>query len=173
MIGLFLLAGLLGGWVLNWRPLSRLGGWLPKGMADAIDQTETEIATFCHQRPKALALAAVYSALNWLLLAAEYYLMVRFLGIPASPIEGLIMLTVFRLALLMPIPAGLGAVEGGHVWILSLLGLPLAAELALSLSLLIRLRDIVITLVGLWSAGSPHLPSPEGGGANSPPLGRG
>ena len=153
LFGVSLLATLLGGWILDYRPLTWLSQRLPERMRGAIIETEKEIAAFCHAQPKALAWASLYSALNWVLLAFEYFLMARFLGILISPVEGLIMLTVFRLALLMPIPAGLGAVEGGHVWILGLLGIPMAAELALSLSLLIRLRDIIITLVGLSFAG--------------------
>ncbi len=151
--GVCALVGLLGGWVFNRRPLSRLGQLLPNRWANPIIETETVIAEFCHNRPKQLLWASLFSAVNWLLLAFEYGLMARFLGIPVVPVQALIMLTVFRLALLMPIPGGLGAVEGGHIWILETMGIPMGAELAISFSLLIRLRDIVLTFVGLWWAG--------------------
>lgn len=154
VMGVLALTGLLGGWVLNRRPLSRLSQWLPGRWSNPIIETEEVIADFCHARPQQLLWASLFSAANWLLLAFEYGLMARFLGIPVSPTQVLIMLTVFRLALLMPIPGGLGAVEGGHIWILDTLGVPMGAELAISFSLLIRLRDILLTFVGLWWAGT-------------------
>ena len=71
LFGLLLLAGLLGGWVFDYRPLNWLSQRLPSRWREAIDQTEAEIAAFCSSQPKALAVAAFYSALNWILLAAE------------------------------------------------------------------------------------------------------
>ena len=156
-----LLLALLWGWVYDRRPLTHLSHWLPEKWGASIGRTEDEIARFCSQQPAQLGWAALMSALNWLLLAAEYFLMARFLGIPINGTQALIMLTVFRIALLLPIPAGLGAVEGGHVWILESLGIGAGAELALSLSLLIRLRDICIAGVGLWLAGSYWVKKPQ------------
>ncbi len=154
LMGVLALAGLLGGWVFNRRPLSRLAHRLPSRWSNPINETENVIADFCHNRPRALLWASLFSAANWLLLAVEYGMMAQFLGVPLSATQALIMLTVFRLALLMPIPGGLGAVEGGHIWIFEAMGIPMGAELAVSFSLLIRLRDILLTCVGLWWAGT-------------------
>lgn len=154
IIAFGLLTGLMLAWGTGKQPLGQfLGYWWPNGaLTHETLKTEAEIAIFCRQHPSAILTATGWAALNWVLLAFEYWLMARFLGINVSGVQGLMMLTVFRLALLMPIPAGLGAVEGGHVWILGALGFAPAIELALSLSLLIRFRDIVITGIGLWCA---------------------
>ncbi|MEM9778201.1 MAG: lysylphosphatidylglycerol synthase transmembrane domain-containing protein, partial [Chloroflexota bacterium] len=151
-----LLAALMLAWGTGRQPLGKIfGRWWPNWwLSQEIINTEAEIGAFCLNHPRAILVAAGWASLNWVLLAFEYWLMARFLGIEVSWVQGLMMLTVFRLALLMPIPAGLGAVEGGHVWILGAMGFTPAAELALSLSLLIRLRDIILTAVGLWWAGS-------------------
>lgn len=150
-----LLASLMAAWGLGRKPLSLIFGrmWPDRSFTTGLLQTEVEIATFCQDHPRAILAATGWASLNWILLAIEYWLMARFLGIDISWVQGLMMLTVFRLALLMPIPAGLGAVEGGHIWILGVMGFTPAAELALSLSLLIRFRDIVLTAIGLWWAG--------------------
>jgi uncharacterized membrane protein YbhN (UPF0104 family) len=61
------------------------------------------------------------------------------------------MLFAMRVAILFPMPAGLGVVEAGLALAATALGLSPAA--GLSMSLLIRLRDVTLGLVGLWLGG--------------------
>jgi uncharacterized membrane protein YbhN (UPF0104 family) len=83
----------------------------------------------------------------WLSLLGEYLLMVRFLGIPFDLVQGVIALTLAQLAFLVPLPGGLGALEASQVLAMQLFGL--SPALGLSLSLLIRARDVIFGGAGL------------------------
>ncbi len=81
----------------------------------------------------------------------EYWLTLYFLGLPLNLGSAIIALTAARLAFLTPLPAGLGALEAGQILAMQALGAP--AEVGLSASLLIRLRDLIIGGLGLWLVG--------------------
>jgi uncharacterized membrane protein YbhN (UPF0104 family) len=57
-------------------------------------------------------------------------------------------LTAARLAFLTPLPSGLGALEASQVLAMQALGLE--PTFGISISLLIRLRDILFGMVGFW-----------------------
>lgn len=116
------------------------------------DQVESEMVRLIGRDPGSIAASFIFSALSWAALAGEYYLMAFFLDLKLSPAESIAALTAARLAFLTPLPAGLGALEAGQVAALSVLGHPPAA--GLSLSLLIRARDLLFGAVGLMSGGS-------------------
>jgi uncharacterized membrane protein YbhN (UPF0104 family) len=63
-----------------------------------------------------------------------------------------LIMVAMRLAMLLPVPGGLGTIEGSVVWSFGLLGLPLAA--AGGLIALSRLRDAVMLLIGFVCMGS-------------------
>jgi uncharacterized membrane protein YbhN (UPF0104 family) len=63
----------------------------------------------------------------------------------------LVALTVARLAILFPLPGGLGVLEASQVFAMSTLGLEPA--IGLSAALLIRLRDVLLGGAGLWWGG--------------------
>jgi uncharacterized membrane protein YbhN (UPF0104 family) len=63
----------------------------------------------------------------------------------------LIALTAVRIAFLLPMPAGLGMLEAGQVLAMGLIGVNPA--LGVSLSLLIRIRDVIFGGLGLWLGG--------------------
>ncbi len=105
-------------------------------------------APLCRRSPRQMMFAAGLSAAIWLALVAEYWLMTRALGLQLSFTETIVLLTAARLAFLFPTPGGLGALEAGQVIAMEALGFDPA--LGLSLSLLIRARDILFGAVGLW-----------------------
>jgi uncharacterized membrane protein YbhN (UPF0104 family) len=80
-------------------------------------------------------------------MAAEYMLMLRYLGIQLSMGEALAAQTASLLGLLAPVPGGLGALEASQVLALGALGYPASA--AISLTLLMRLRDLLNGGLGL------------------------
>ena len=82
---------------------------------------------------------------------AEYSLALRVLGIQLEPAQVIIALTAARIAFLLPIPAGLGALEAGQVAAMQMLGVEPA--LGISISLLIRARDLSLGVLGLWLGG--------------------
>jgi uncharacterized membrane protein YbhN (UPF0104 family) len=91
------------------------------------------------------------SAVVWVALALEYWLALEFLGLPLSFWQVMSVMTAARLAILLPMPAGLGTLEAALVLVTEALGH--GAALGASLSLLIRARDLSFGLFGLWLGG--------------------
>ena len=112
---------------------------------------ESQVAEFCRENPRALLAAALLTVLLWGLMVFEFSLMLRFLGVQVSLMKVLIALTAVRIAFLLPLPAGLGMLEAGQVLAMGLIGVNPA--IGVSLSLLIRLRDITLGGLGLWLGG--------------------
>lgn len=145
--------------VALWRgrqPLTRLLGtvrfrWpeseLFEKVYTTVQQAEIQIGSFCREKAGVLALAILLSFVIWVALIGEYILLVRFLGIQLSPVQTVIALTLSRIAFLMPLPGGLGALEASQVWSMQIFGLDPA--LGITLSLVIRARDIISGGVGL------------------------
>ena len=117
----------------------------------AVADSEAQMNALCQQNPGALLGAVALSALGWALMIAEFYAMVSFLGAPLTLGQLIALLTAARVAYLLPLPGGLGTLEASQVWALELMGFNPA--IGLSLSLLIRLRDVSLGLLGLWWMG--------------------
>jgi len=96
-------------------------------------------------------LAIGVSLLSVLGIAIEYFLMVSFLGMKINAVQVFAALTAMQVAFLMPLPGGLGALEASQVFALGAFGQPPSA--AISLTLLMRARDILNGGVGLLLAG--------------------
>jgi glycosyltransferase 2 family protein len=109
---------------------------------------EDNVARFFHQHPGHLLLAVLASLFIWLAIILEFSLMLRFLGLHLSLPQVMLALTAARLAFLLPVPAGLGSLEAGQVLAMGLLGVNPAV--AISLSLVIRARDLFFGGAGLW-----------------------
>lgn len=92
-------------------------------------------------------LAAVLSLLGWAGLLGELYLILRFVGIEADLYSFLLILVAMRMALLLPMPGGVGTLEASVLWSFHTLNLPASA--ALGLIALMRTRDAIILLIGL------------------------
>ncbi|MEZ4594826.1 MAG: lysylphosphatidylglycerol synthase transmembrane domain-containing protein [Chloroflexota bacterium] len=126
--------------------LMKLGGW-----ETAVSASESQMNHLCQQNPRALLGAITFSALTWGVMIAEFYAMATFLGLSLSLAQLIALLTAARVAYLLPLPGGLGTLEASQVWALELMGFNPAA--GLGLSLLIRLRDVSLGLLGLWWLG--------------------
>jgi len=105
--------------------------------------TLVEVVT--KKRPS-LGLALALSLLGWAGMIAEFWLMLSFVGVEQELTTFLILFTVVRLAFLLPLPGGIGSVEGGLFWAFSAFALPMPA--AASLIALMRLRDVLVLLAG-------------------------
>lgn len=113
--------------------------------------SERMASAFCRKHVRAMLLAVGASLLSIIGIAIEYYLMVSFLGMSISVIQTFAALTAMQIAFLMPLPGGLGALEASQVFALGAFGQPASA--AISLTLLIRARDILNGGIGLLLAG--------------------
>lgn len=95
----------------------------------------------------ALINALILSLISWVVLIAELALVLNFMGVSFDPIGLVLILVAMRLALLLPIPGGVGTIEAAIFWSFQSLGLPASA--ALGVIALMRLRDAIVLLLGL------------------------
>jgi len=134
------------------QPFNSLTDYLPRKIAQSwiilsLRDVEEEMSVFCVDFPKTVLQATLVSLIVWLGMVFEYWLMTYFLGLRLSLMETVSALTAARLAFLTPLPGGLGALEASQVLAMQTLGLD--SSYGISISLLIRLRDIFFGLAGL------------------------
>ena len=102
-----------------------------------------------YRRPIPLLRGTALHLLSWMLGAIETWAVLNALGVPVTPLQAF---TIESLGMAgrsagFAIPAALGAQEGGFVLAAAALGLPVGP--ALALSLVKRMREILVGLVGL------------------------
>jgi uncharacterized membrane protein YbhN (UPF0104 family) len=117
----------------------------------AVAAAEEQIGLSCQQNPGPVLAASALAALNWAVMTLEYWLVLRFLGLPVSIVQAVAALTAARIAFLIPLPAGLGTLEASQVLAMTAFGF--GPALGLSASLIIRARDITVGSLGLLWAG--------------------
>ena len=83
-------------------------------------------------------------------MVGEFALIVKFLNIELSLWQIIAAWTAGWLALLVPVPGGLGALEASEVFALGIFGVP--AALAIGVTLVMRGRDLLIGGLGLLLA---------------------
>ena len=124
------------------RPESLLGRY--------IRVSERLVARFCQRRPGLMAAVLAVSLGACLLAVMEYALITSFLQIRLSPWQTVSAWTAGWLSFLVPVPAGVGALEASQVLALGLFGA--TANAAIGVSLLMRARDILFGGAGLLLA---------------------
>ncbi|HEX5807080.1 MAG TPA: lysylphosphatidylglycerol synthase transmembrane domain-containing protein [Anaerolineales bacterium] len=112
---------------------------------------ERMAASFTRRRLGSLLTALGFSLVAWTGMALEYFLMASFLNADLSLEQTLAALTAALVAFLMPLPGGLGALEASQVYALQAMGY--APALGISISLIMRGRDILNGVIGLLLAG--------------------
>lgn len=113
--------------------------------------SERMAASFTRRKLPALLGAFFFSILAWVGMAAEYFLIARFLQASLSFEQLLAALTAGLLAFLIPLPGGLGALEASQVYAMTSMGY--APALGISISLIMRARDVLNGGIGLLLAG--------------------
>jgi glycosyltransferase 2 family protein len=141
-------------------PLTALAARLPRRLLERtglqksvpwFTDSEQHIHVLIRHKPLTILSVLVLSGLVWALLLAEYWLSLTLLGVHADLIQTIAALTAARIAFLTPLPGGAGALEASQVLAMQALGIHPAV--GISLSLLIRARDLSFGLVGLlWAA---------------------
>jgi glycosyltransferase 2 family protein len=116
-----------------------------------VAQSEKQLSVLCKERPGVIAGLLVMSALIWLVMLFEFWLTLWFLGIAANPVETISAITAARVAILAPLPGGLGALEVSQSLSGRLLGW--GASTGIALALVIRGRDVFLALLGLLLGG--------------------
>lgn len=110
-------------------------------------RSEEQVANLVRTKPTTLAWMIVLSGLLWSGAIVEFWLCLHFLGVNASLQDTIGALTAARLALFVPVPGGLGALETSQFLAASWLGW--GAVTGIALSLVIRARDIILACFGL------------------------
>lgn len=121
-----------------------------QNFARLIAVSEHLAGLFCRRHLGYLILSLTVSLLVWVGMVYEYIYMLACLSAGLAFEPALASLTAARLSFLMPLPAGLGALEASQVFAVSAFGLP--AALGISLSLLMRARDLLLGGLGLLVA---------------------
>lgn len=127
-------------------PLIGMPGWVR-----LIIVSERMAASFARRRLAAVVGAFLFSMLALAGTLLEYSLMTSFLGVDLSPAQDLAGLTAMLLAFILPLPGGLGALEASQVYAITAMGG--SPAVGISLSLLIRARDLMNAGLGLLLAG--------------------
>ena len=103
----------------------------------------------CYRAPGRVALAATWHMASWLLGGIEVCLALHFLGHDVGFGAGLVIESLGQAlkAVGFAIPGALGVQEGGYIVVCQLFGL--SPEVAIALSLIKRLREVVLGVPGL------------------------
>lgn len=113
----------------------------------AVTSAEGRVAALLREKPGVLGKALAISAGAWLLQVVEFWWMLRLVGADTTPLVAVSLLTLVRLAFLLPLPGGLGAVEAALVIGAPALGLP--GHVGLAAAFMIRARDFSLALSGV------------------------
>ena len=136
---------------LGITPFGRLITYLPVHFLQkrrvAVVEAEVQIADFIRTKPAVILLAFGISIGAWGLMVFEFWMMTRLIGFPLSFFQVIAALTAARVAFLAPSPGGLGTLEASQVIALQALGF--SPALGLSLSLIIRARDLCFGAAGM------------------------
>src|SRR5690606_24580602 len=99
-----------------------------------------------NQQRRALIEAAGLTLLTWVAVLAELWLLLSFVGVQPDVNTFVLIFVTIRMAMLLPLPAGIGTIEAGILWTFQTQGLEVSA--AAGLIALMRLRDVTILLLG-------------------------
>ncbi|HUG34559.1 MAG TPA: lysylphosphatidylglycerol synthase transmembrane domain-containing protein [Anaerolineales bacterium] len=116
-----------------------------------IAASERLAGAFCRRHLPSLLLAIAVSLCAGAGMVGEFALIVNFLHIQLPFWQTVSAWTAGWLSLLAPLPGGLGALEASQVFALGLFGI--SASTAISVTLIMRGRDIIIGGIGLLLAG--------------------
>jgi glycosyltransferase 2 family protein len=133
-------------------PLSILARLLPfQKLRRFVAACERMAGDFCRRHLISLLSATAFSVLAAVGTVSEYFLMTSFLHIHLNFWQTAAAWTAGWLSFLVPLPAGLGALEASQVFTFGFFGI--AAATAISLVLLVRGRDLLLGGLGLILAG--------------------
>jgi putative membrane protein len=135
------------GRLARWLEKSPIGGgWLQLvGGADALDASLLQLYS---QRQRLLS-SVLWTLLGWFLGSGEVWLALYFLGHPVGWLEAILIesLTQALKGAAFLIPGAIGVLEGGHIVLGSLLGLP--PTVGLTLALTRRVRELCLGVPAL------------------------
>ncbi|MDX1489984.1 MAG: lysylphosphatidylglycerol synthase transmembrane domain-containing protein [Pseudohongiellaceae bacterium] len=116
---------------------------------EKIQSVEKQDQSKPRQAKRYYFIALLVSFFVWGGIFVELDLVLTFAGIDISLLETVGLLCVIRLAMLLPLPGGIGSIEAGVLFYFQALGL--STEAAFTFIALSRLRDVALLLIGFLS----------------------
>ncbi|GAB4332922.1 MAG: hypothetical protein Kow0037_10900 [Calditrichia bacterium] len=116
-----------------------------------VEQSEAELIRLAQKGRKFLIGGFVFSLAGWLLFLLEFWLSLKFLNVNFYWSQGIALFTGSKMAFLIPVPAGMGALDAIMAWLFKIMGKPVATGLAVVL--LIRVRDVLFGVLGIIAGG--------------------
>jgi len=129
---------------LRLNRLSRIKTFMVK-----VNDVEEEMASFYKHHLRTFFGLVMISLVTTSFLLLEHYLVARFMGVRLTFLQTFLVSTIPYIAYMVPIPGGLGLLEGGTAAIFIALGVTINAFV---LVFIIRLRDLIFVFVGLIHA---------------------
>ncbi len=114
-----------------------------------LKETEALMSQFFVKKTGTILLVIALSLLMASFKAVEAIFIAYFLGVHISVTDAFLMSTLPGVALLLPVPGGLGVFEGSNAAMFALLGLPLDP---IAYTVVIRLRDFLFIAIGVFHA---------------------
>ena len=114
----------------------------------SLSQAEEQIGLFMGKNLWTQAWIAFVSAGIWAAVILELYLLLSFLGLSVDLRQVIVILTVTRVAFLLPLPGALGVLEAGMVLSVGWAGFD--PSYGMAASLVIRARDVSLGGAGLF-----------------------
>ena len=113
---------------------------------DVMADSEASAARLVKQSRRMLG-AFVAGLVANLLVIGEFFLLLSAFGLPTEPIAIVAAIFATGAAHMLPIPAGIGVLEGATMWLFQLLGY--SADVGLAVGLAVRLRELIWMLPGV------------------------
>lgn len=112
-----------------------------------VKKTGENIHSFFLNHKDTFRVSVLLSFSMWVFMFVEYKILFLMLGFDASLLQLFIIISFVGLAYLIPVPAALGVLEVGQLSAFSILGL--SSALGIAAAIIIRAKDLLITLIGL------------------------
>ncbi len=137
---------------------TRLDGLrIVEAQMDVIAASEGSASRLVAETPRILGAFAAGLGSN-LLVIAEFTLLLAAFGLPVNPTTVVAAIFATGAAHMFPVPAGIGVLEGGQVWLFGMLGYP--ADVGLAVGLAVRLRELLWMLPGVLYLAGRYIGSP-------------
>ncbi len=120
-------------------------GWASSAV-QLLERGERQALSILHVPARVLGLYGACSGIQWLLMLSELWFIYHVMGVSLIPLQLMGLMGASRLAFLLPLPGGLGALEASQVMVLTTMGLDPVAGLAACL--IMRARDLCLIGVG-------------------------
>jgi uncharacterized membrane protein YbhN (UPF0104 family) len=113
---------------------------------DVVADSDAAAARLVNQ-PRRMFAAFAAGLVSNLLVIAEFALLLWAFGLPTEPTAVVAAIFATGAAHMLPIPAGIGVLEGANMWLFQMLGYPIDVGLAVGLAA--RLRELIWMLPGV------------------------